>query len=253
MNKLNPHKHGVTKTFIDRPWPLTKDHMSLLLMALAMVVSVLVFVGLLLTKWAEPNAIVDFDVKVSEKLANNRTDTLDTLSHVGSFLADTPVKIIGAIVFAGFMVYRWQRWHEAIFVGLTLMFEAAAFIMTTRIVGRPRPDVEPLFESTIMTGYPSGHSAAAAVYTALAVIVFWHTRAAWARVSAVVVTALIPVIVATARVYQGMHYVSDVVVGVSLGLASVWICYRILGAPAAITEVNHAESAPSRIAAEVSA
>jgi len=37
--------------------------------------------------------------------------------------------------------------------------------------------------------------------------------------------------VAWARMYQGMHYLSDVIAGVVLGLVSIAICARILGAP----------------------
>lgn len=116
-------------------------------------------------------------------------------------------------------------------VGLPLIFEATAFIITTFIVKRPRPDVERLLDSPVNSSFPSGHVAAATVYAALGFIVLWHTRRMWVRALAVVIVVVAPVLVAWARMYQGMHFLTDVIAGMVLGVASVVICRRILGAP----------------------
>jgi undecaprenyl-diphosphatase len=42
--------------------------------------------------------------------------------------------------------------------------------------------------------------------------------------------ALIPIVVALSRMYRGMHFLSDVVAGVLLGAASLWVTWRILWA-----------------------
>jgi undecaprenyl-diphosphatase len=69
------------------------------------------------------------------------------------------------------------------------------------------------------------------VYGALAVIVFWHTRSVWARTFAVVLAVAASFAVAWARAYQGMHFLSDVIAGIVLGVVSIYICARILGPP----------------------
>ena len=69
------------------------------------------------------------------------------------------------------------------------------------------------------------------MYGAFVVIVFWHTRATWARTLAVVVYAFVVAAVAWARLYQGMHFVSDVATGAVLGLWSLTICLLVLGPP----------------------
>ena len=59
-------------------------------------------------------------------------------------------------------------------------------------------------------------------------IVFRHTTAVWARALAATIAVLAPLGVAWARVYQGMHFFTDVLAGVLLGLVSLFITYRVL-------------------------
>ncbi len=209
-------------------WPLHRRELIQLVVALFVVVVVTVAIGESLTNWAAPNSIVELDVDTAESLAEDRAESTIDLAHWGAFVADTPVKIGLSLVLAGLALWRWRRWYEAALIGLTLMFEASAYVASSLIVGRPRPGVERLLESPVATSFPSGHVAAATVYAVVAIIVFQHTRSALARVMAVVFVAAIPVIVAWARMYQGMHFLSDVVAGIILGVVSIVICLQVL-------------------------
>lgn len=212
-------------------WPLERFDWVRLAVAFAAVVAVGVVIGEILTNWSALSGLIDYDTRLAEDLAAGRTDLKDDLAHWGAFIADTPVKIGISVVVAGFLLWKLRRWREAVLIGLPLIFEAAAYITTSFIVQRPRPDVERLLESPVDTSFPSGHVAAAAVYGALGFIVLWHTRKIWARALAVVLIIAAPLIVAWARIYQGMHFLTDVIAGIVLGFASVAICRYILGAP----------------------
>ncbi len=225
------HPTGHDDSWWATTWPLDKSDWLHLAIALGAVIAVGVVIGELLTNWSALDWIVQTDRDVARNLADGRTEIGNDLAHWGAFIADTPVKIGLSVVVAGLMLWRWKRWHEAVMVGLTLIFEATAFIIITYIVQRPRPDVERLLDSPVNSSFPSGHVAAATVYGALAVIVFWHTRAVWARAAVVVVAVAIPLAVAWARIYQGMHYLSDVIAGMVLGVVSIVVCARILGPP----------------------
>ena len=212
-------------------WPLDRHDWLRLGIALVAIIAVGVAVGELLTNWSGLTGLIDIDEDIAQNLADGRTETKNDLAHWGAFIADTPVKIGLSIVIAGLLLWRFRRWHEAAMVGLPLIFEATAFITITFIVKRPRPDVERLLDSPVNSSFPSGHVAAATVYAALAVLVFWHTRAIWARAIAVLLAAAAAMIVAWARMYQGMHFLTDVIAGMVLGLASVAIAVWILGPP----------------------
>lgn len=222
-----------TRSWVRTTWPI--DRGRWLRLGVALVVSIAVFtaVGMLLTDWLAPNAITRLDERVAERLASGRTPLKNDLAHWGAFIASTGVKVAATALFAIVAIATWRRWHEAVFLAVTLIFEATVFITVTSIVGRPRPDVERLEDSPVNSSFPSGHVAAATVYGAFVVIVFWHTESKWIRSIAVAAFVAVVGTVTWSRMYQGMHFLSDVTTGIVLGLLSLGICLVVLGRPTA--------------------
>lgn len=225
-----PHEYR-TRWWV-RTWPLTGRDWLRLALALVAVVGIGVVIGEVLTGWSAVSGVVDLDDEIAQNLADGRTERANDLAHWGAFIADTPVKIALSVAIVGFVLWRFRRWHEAVMIGLPLIFEATAFIVTTWIVGRPRPDVARLLESPVDTSFPSGHVAAATVYSAIVVVVFWHTRSTWRRTVSVGLVAVAPLVVGWARMYQGMHFLTDVIGGIVLGAVSVATVRWIVGRPA---------------------
>lgn len=178
-------------------------------------------VGWLLTHPLKDSAITRNDQAISEWFVKQRTPGLNSLSFVGSMLADTVVKIVVTAVLAIVMLIVWKRWLEPLMLVVSLILEALTFITVTTLVGRPRPDVPHLDTSPVGSSYPSGHTGAAVAYSAIVVVIFWHTRRRWIRALAVTVAAILPVCVALSRLYRGMHFFTDVIFGALLGGASV--------------------------------
>lgn len=168
------------------------------------------------------------DREITEWFVEKRTPTLNSLSFVGSMMADTVVKVVVTAIVATAMLIHWKRWLEPSMVVVPLVLEAMAFITITTIVNRPRPDVPRLDSSPVGSSFPSGHVAAAVAYSAIAVVIFWRTRNRWLRWIAVVMAALLPVLVSLARMYRGMHHFTDVVMGALLGGASVAVTAVVL-------------------------
>jgi undecaprenyl-diphosphatase len=168
------------------------------------------------------------DERVANWFVDSRTSFLNDASTWCAYLADSYYKIGASVVIFLVFLWVWRRWYEAVYIGLPLVFEASAFIVITNLVQRDRPDVEQLIKSEITTSFPSGHVAAATVYAAVAVIVFKHTRATWARALAVTLAVIVPLVVAWARVYQGVHYLTDTLAGIALGATSLVITDRVL-------------------------
>ncbi|HEU4841990.1 MAG TPA: phosphatase PAP2 family protein, partial [Ilumatobacteraceae bacterium] len=78
------------------------------------------------------------------------------------------------------------------------------------------------------SSWPSGHTAAATVYSAIVVVIWWHVRNRVVRLITVLVPLLVVVIVGWARTYAGMHHLSDVVAGAILGAVSVFAVWLLL-------------------------
>lgn len=204
-----------------------------LTVALAATIVVFSAVGLVLVDLLAPNTVTRLDDAIADRFAGSRTPLLDDAAHWGSMLAATQVKIGLTALSAVIAWVAWRRWHEPVFLVVTLLFEASVFIVVTLLVARPRPDVAPLEGSPVDSSFPSGHVAAAVVYGAVVVVLAWHTRSRWVPVVGVAIVAVVVLAVSWSRMYQGMHHLSDVVAGVVLGLWSLAVCHRVLGSPPA--------------------
>lgn len=177
--------------------------------------------GWLLTHSLAHSWLVHLDGSAANWFVDRRTPGLNSLSFIGSMMADTVVKVLVTAVVAVVMLVRWRRWLEPLMVVVPLVLEATCFITVTTLVDRPRPDVPRLDSSPVGSSFPSGHMAAAVVYSAIVVVIFWHTRNRWVRSVAVAVVALLAMFVGLSRMYRGMHYLTDVTMGALLGAASV--------------------------------
>ncbi|MGH9272115.1 MAG: phosphatase PAP2 family protein, partial [Ilumatobacteraceae bacterium] len=196
-----------------------------LLAGYVVLTAVWVGIGLLITGPLGGSAVTRLDQDMATWFVDQRTESLNDWANIGAGLADTLVKVIVTALVAVIMLAVWRSWREPLMVVLALVLEASAFITTTWIVARNRPDVERLEESPVGSSFPSGHVAAAMAYGAIAVVIFERTRNAVIRTVTVVVMVAVPVIVGLARMYQGMHYFTDVVGGAALGAASVAVVY----------------------------
>lgn len=209
-------------------WPLHRRQVSLLFLGWVALTVVWIALGKLIVGPLKDSVIVRTDNRIAKWMVDHRTPTLDRLTVWGSFLAETVTKVVVTAVLALVLLKVWRRWFEPLFLAVSLLIEAAAFIVVTTVVGRNRPDVPRLDNSPVGSSFPSGHSAAAAAYVAIAVVVFCHTRKVWARVLVATITAAVPVIVALSRMYRGMHFLTDTVSGIVLGLGAVLLTWIVL-------------------------
>jgi membrane-associated phospholipid phosphatase len=101
------------------------------------------------------------------------------------------------------------------------MGELTLFLVSAKVIGRDRPDVPHLDGPLPTSAYPSGHVAATlCLYTGIALLVLPRTQAWWRWLTLVPAVAM-PILVAGARMYRGMHHPTDIVA--SLVLAAGWI------------------------------
>jgi undecaprenyl-diphosphatase len=166
----------------------------------------------------------DWDrVGVNRWFASGRTDLLDTASAWGSRLAETlTVVTIGAVV-VGVLAWR-RRWPAAGVIVFGLALEVTVFLTATALVDRARPAVDRLDAAPPTSSFPSGHTAAAVVlYGGLAVLCSTSIRRRVVRVIAAAALVAVPLLVALARLYRGMHHPSDVIGGLLLGAACLTI------------------------------
>jgi undecaprenyl-diphosphatase len=201
--------------------------LGVLVVAFVMLGAASIGVGLLLTHASLLSGVRHWDTSVNRWFVHRRTGTLDTLTAVGSDLAETPTVIAVGLLVVGLLWWRRHDLYAAgiLVVGLTL--EVSVFVTTTLFVDRGRPPVRHLDAAPPTSSFPSGHTAAAVVLSIGLVLVVhrvWRHRVATAAVS--VVLALVPVVVALSRLYRGMHQPTDVLAGAVLGAVALAVACR---------------------------
>jgi undecaprenyl-diphosphatase len=161
------------------------------------------------------------DDRTSDWFVAHRTPLLDSVSHWGTFLADTQGVVVVAVVVTAILVaQRWGRLAAMVLCGLAL--ELAVFLTTNYAVRRPRPSVPHLGSTPSTFSFPSGHVAATIMlYGAIALLVAAASAHVVARGCAWTLAVLLPGWVGMSRVYAGQHHLFDVLAGVVMGLGAL--------------------------------
>jgi len=214
-----------------RPWWRTPpvDKRGLLLWIATFVLMTVLVAGVGLLVVHELGGVRSLDDRVARWLARHRTTTWDDLTWGGSMIADAYVKIPATLILCAIFLWRWRRWTEPTLLAGALVLEGGIFVLASFVVDRPRPPISHLDPIPPTGAFPSGHSAAAvAFYGAIAIIVWWHTRNRLARGIAIAAALIVPVIVGGSRMYRGMHNLSDVVVGLLIGIVALWVTWSVV-------------------------
>jgi membrane-associated phospholipid phosphatase len=214
-----------------RAWPLRKPALLVLGKGAAVLLLIWTASGLLFMGFLDDGPVGDADRAVSRWLADHRTPTWNSVTWVGSMMSDTAVKVVLVIVGGAAMIIIWRRWHDGVFLVVAVCLEAAVFVISSLIVGRDRPPVARLDPPAPSGSFPSGHSGAAvAFYAGLFIVVCWHTRNRAARWAFGVLAVGAPLAVGASRAYRGMHHPIDVIAGLLLGLASLYVARASIAA-----------------------
>ncbi len=183
-----------------------------------------VIVGWLLKTYVLPeHGIGHADEHVNVWLAHHRTGMRNDVSFWLSGIGDVyAIPALVALTAVGAMVLR--RWRIAAFIVTAILIEAATYRAATLLIHRQRPHVPRLDDLPANASYYSGHTAASvAVYCGLALLITSHVRSTGLRVACWAVAIAIPLLVASSRMYRGMHHPTDVAAGLLVGTATLII------------------------------
>ena len=164
-------------------------------------------------RWDAIQDLDDVVARAARDLVDDSATVLSlarALTHLGDPLI---VSLATVVLAAGLMAVRSYR--AAAYIAAVRIAVVVATAGLKEAVARARPDQ--LHPVAVAHGYsfPSGHaSGSAALWCSIAVIVAARTR----RSVALAVALVVPVVVAATRVLLGVHFLSDVVAGLALGI-----------------------------------
>nr|MBA2599938.1 phosphatase PAP2 family protein [Actinomycetota bacterium] len=199
-----------------------------LLCSALVVLAAAVTLGYLLSKYLTDDAPGEADRFVTHWMARHRTKDLNETTHWATYLSETPTVVVAGLLLAGTARAVWKRWRESLFVVAALVGEVSIFLVTTLLVDRRRPSgVSHLDAAPPTSSFFSGHTAAAVVlYGVLAVLAIKALRGSFASKIFGLLAFVIPAVVSIARLYRGMHFMTDVLTGAAVGAVWLFIAAR---------------------------
>jgi membrane-associated phospholipid phosphatase len=196
----------------------SKPRTTLKYFALAAICA-LVFAGWSWLVFMPDSAIMRYDHQVAEYWKEHGTSKrMMYLTDFGGVATCFMVAVMGCI-------WQWSHGRTRLAVAWMLIVVSGAIFnhyAAKQSFDRPRPPAD-LRAGSIHEqdqSYPSGHSAGSAIgYGLLAFMLVPWQRRTISRIITVLLLASLVVAIAFSRVYLRAHYVSDVIAGVILGLA----------------------------------
>lgn len=205
---------GMVAALLD---PTRPEYRVLLVFAVVLIAAAWTFAGIIEdVVTADPLVVVD--KWVYQRLQGLRTPLGDSVMIAITQLGDAAV-ILPVII----VVLVWLCWKHA-WRALVYWLAAASFAAVLTVVlkagfGLPRP--LPLYDGSVAFGFPSGHAA-------MSIVVFGFLAAITARefsgrgqLIVFTVMVILAGLIAFSRLYLGVHWMSDVLGGLSFGVA--WV------------------------------
>jgi undecaprenyl-diphosphatase len=170
------------------------------------------------------------------------TDGLHALTDLGRL----EIVVVLAFALVAFEVVRSRNRWSFLFLLTVLVGMEAITLGVKDLVGRVRPALDPAAAS-LGPSFPSGHSSTSAAFYAAAALIIGRHLPRRARQIVVAASVAIAVAVAASRVLLDLHWLSDVIGGLSLGWAWFAFCGIVFGGrlliPTAGVDVVAAEAA----------
>lgn len=231
--------------------PLRRAEGGLTVVAIGLI-ALLPFVLTVNAAWEIAESVSDrdgisaFDQPVLDWMVAHRTGAVTFLAQALSLIADVLGSILIAIAAIAGLSWWRRSWTPLLVIGIGMAGSVAATILGKQAVGRLRPpETFVVPPSPLSPAFPSGHSLNATVLACLiAYLVALTARRVLVTWTAAAIALAYFVSVGWSRVYLGHHWLTDVVMGWSLGIA--WVACLILAHQAARAWLRRRDAKRSR-------
>jgi membrane-associated phospholipid phosphatase len=208
--------------------PIDRRGFGIALLTFVLATACTIGIGLAIVEWWDGSGPGEWDADINRRLEAGRTDARTTFAEYVSQSSDTLTKILLGLALIPVTLWLFRRWHEWTIIVGGLILEVCIFGLSSMVVGRERPPVEQL-DGAPTDSFPSGHIAAATVfYAGLALVIFMRTERRGPRIVAAIIGVAMPLGIAWARMYLGMHYLTDAIAGVAIGVLVLAVMHRIV-------------------------
>jgi len=169
-----------------------------------------------------PDMLIGFDQPIQTAIRGDLPASLTFLFRTITHLIDIPVITTWVLIVA--FIFNRKQWKLESYLMLGNLALAGILIVTFKnIYQRPRPEILHLVEEKGFS-FPSGHSLAVTIMVGTLIVIFSQRikDQLWKRIVQILL-GLYLVSVLISRVYLGVHYPSDVLASLCVGLGVLFI------------------------------
>ena len=169
-----------------------------------------------------PEMLINFDQPIQTVIRGNLPDYLTIFFKAITHLIDIPV-IITWVLIVAFIFYCKQWKIESFFMLGNLTFAGILIVTFKNIYQRPRPEILHLVEEKGFSS-TSGHSLAVTIMVGTLIVIFSQRikNQVWRKVVQIGLGIFL-VSVLVSRIYLGVHYPSDVIASLCMGLGVLFM------------------------------
>lgn len=161
-----------------------------------------------------------FYKEMIERMSPKMTMTMILITESGSSIA---------IVFMciSFFLFKETRKHWAFPVSIAVIAAFVSNLILKLIFARERPNILRIVDESSYS-FPSGHAMVnMAFYTMVFLLAWKYIKNNRLKYGISILSVLMPVLIGLSRIYLGVHYATDVIVGWLLGATVSIILYSI--------------------------
>jgi len=211
-----PHSRRELLPFIKRHWKALLRLLLGLLLPLILVAD--------LTEDVFRDGGFAWDQALLDWYRERRTPALTAVAETMAVMGGVPVLPVLSLLIAWLLSRRHQRPHGW-FLVLSVWGATLLNVLAKVTFARPRPDLLGAVLQERGFSFPSGHSMANAAFSLAMILIFWRTRGRW---PVTVAATLWAVGIGASRNYLGVHYPTDVLVGILASTAWVFGLYTLM-------------------------
>ncbi|MFT4246014.1 MAG: phosphatase PAP2 family protein [Micrococcaceae bacterium] len=152
-------------------------------------------------------------------MISDRNSFRTVIAEIFNLFSPITWSLIFAIMIAYFIYQRSFR--VATFIAGSAGLWLIITTVIKHIVQRPRPPQNDWLVQAQGYSFPSGHSGGIACFVTVCILIF---RKVWVQLSG----ALLVLIMMWSRTYLGVHYLTDVIAGAIIGVASAYLAWYLV-------------------------
>ena len=169
------------------------------------------------------DGLASVDGSVHRWVVGHRTGWLDALMRAVTWCGSNVVLVPVLVVIAVLLWRRRGTWRAAALVAAVYGAAVVGHAVVAAAVQRQRPPAADWLASAGGWSYPSGHTTQVTAFCGVLVLALWPSASSRVRVALSVAAGVAVVLVGASRVYLGVHWLTDVLGGLTLSATLVCV------------------------------